>query len=77
MHILSIYYIYTSNKFNFYSIKPVTLKLYIYNFLEKLIIRKIEKHFIKHLNIIILNTVSTPIKICFIYTPHIIKLSLN
>jgi len=73
----SIYCIYIFSKFNSYFIKLVTLKLYNYNFLKKTIIKRVEKHFIKHLNIIVLNTVSTPIKIYFIYTPHIIKLNLN
>jgi len=64
---LSIYYIYTSSKFNSYSIKLVTLRLYNYNSLEKPIIRRVEKHFIKHLNIVVLDTISTPIRICFVY----------
>jgi len=76
MHMLGIYYIYIFN-FNSYFIKLATLKLYNYNFLKKIIIKKIKKHFIKCLNIIILNTVSTPIRIYFIYTPFIIELSLN
>ena len=61
---LGIYYIYTSSKFN-------------YNSLEKTIIKKMEKHFIKCLNVVALNTISTPIKISFIYAPHIIELILN
>ena len=36
-----------------------------------------EKHFIKYLNIAVLDTTSTPIRISFIYTPYIIGLSLN
>jgi len=77
MHMLSIYYIYTSSRFNSYSIKLVTLRLYNYNFLEKLIIRRVEKHFIKRLNIAALDTMSTPIRICSVYTLYIIGLSLN
>jgi len=77
MHILSIYYIYTSSRFNFYSIKLVTLRLYNYNSLEKLIIRKVEKHFIKRLNIAVLDTASAPIRIYSIYAPYITGLSLN
>ena len=38
---LGIYYIYTSSRFNSYSIKLVTLKLYNYSFLEK--VRKWEE----------------------------------
>ena len=76
MHILGIYYIYTSSRFNSYSIKLVTLRLYNYSFLEK-IIRRVEKHFIKRLNIAVLDTTSTPIRISSIYTPYIIGLSLN
>jgi len=60
----SIYYTYTSSRFNSYSIKLVTLRLHNYSFLEKTIIRRIEKHFIKHLNIAALDTASTPIRIC-------------
>jgi len=77
MYMQSIYCIYISNKFNSYSIKLVTLKLYNYNFLEKTIIGRMEKHFIKRLNIVVLNTTSTPIKICSIYAPYIIGLNLN
>ena len=45
--------------------------------LKKTIIRKVEKYFIKRLNIAVLDTISTPIRICFIYTPYIIGLNLN
>jgi len=71
---LGIYYIYTFSKFNSYFIKLVTLKLYNYSFLKK-IIKKMEKYFIKCLNIIILNIISTSIKIFFIYAPYIIKIN--
>jgi len=64
---LSIYYIYTSSRFNSHSIKLVTLKLYNYNSLEKPIIRRVENHFIKRLNIAVLDTASTPIRIYSIY----------
>jgi len=77
MHMLSICYIYTFSKFNSHPIKLVTLKLYNYNSLKKIIIGRMEKRFIKRLNIMALDTVSTPIKIYFIYAPHIIGLSLN
>jgi len=77
MYILGIYYIYTSSRFNFYSIKLVTLRLYNYNSLEKLIIKKIEKHSIKRLNVAALDTASTPIRIYLVYTQHITGLSLN
>ena len=73
---LGIYYIYTSSRFNSYSIKLVTLGLYNYSFLEK-IIERVEKYFIKRLNIAALNTASTPIRICSIYAQYIIGLSLN
>ena len=73
----SIYYIYTFSKFNSHSIKLVTLKLYNYNSLKKTIIGRIKKYFIKYLNAMAFNTISTPIKIYFIYTPHITKLNLN
>jgi len=73
---LGIYYIYTSSRFNSYSIKLVTLRLYNYSFLEK-IIRRVEKYFIKRLNIAALDTISTPIRISSIYTLYIIGLSLN
>jgi len=76
MHMLNIYYIYTSSKFNSYSIKLVTLGLYNYSFLKKTIGR-IEKHFIKRLNVTALDIASTPIRISSIYAPHIIGLSLN
>jgi len=68
---------YTFSRFNFRFIKPVTLKLHNYNSLEKTIIRKIEKHFIKRLNIAALNTASTLIRMSSIYALHIIGLSLN
>ena len=77
MHMLNIYYIYSISRFNFYFIKLVTPKLYNYNSLKKTIIKKVEKHFIKYLNIIVLNTISTPTKMSFIYALHIIGLSLN
>jgi len=77
MHILGIYCIYILSKFNSYSIKLVILKLYNYNFLKKLIIKRVKKHFIKYLNVAVLDTTSTPIKIYSIYTSYIIKLSLN
>ena len=77
MYMLGICRIYTSSRFNFHSIKLVILRLYNYNSLEKLIIRRIEKHFIKHLNIAALDTISTPIRIYSVYTWHIIRLSLN
>jgi hypothetical protein len=73
---LGICCIYTSSRFNSYSIKLVTLRLYDYSFLEK-IIRRVEKYFIKRLNIAALDTASMPIRISSIYTPHIIGLSLN
>jgi len=74
---LGICCIYTSSRFNSYSIKLVTLRLYNYNSLEKLIIRRVKKHFIKCLNAAVLDTASTPIRIYSIYTQHIIRLSLN
>ena len=77
MHILGIYCIYTSSRFNSYSIKLVTLRLYDYNSLEKPVIGRVEKYFIKRLNIAALDTASTPIRICSVYTPYIIGLSLN
>ena len=77
MHMLGIYYTYTISKFNFHFIKLVTPKLYNYNSLKKTIIKKIKKHFIMHLNIIVLNTTSTPTKMSSIYTLYIIGLSLN
>ena len=67
MHMLGIYCIYTSSRFNSYSIKLVTLKLYNYNSLKKPIIKRVEKYFIKRLNIAVLNTISTPIRICLVY----------
>jgi len=68
---------YASSRFNFRFIKPVTLKLYDYNSLEKIIIGRVEKHFIKRLNIAALNTVSTLMRISSVYAPYIIGLSLN
>jgi len=76
MHILGICYIYTSSRFNSYFIKLVTPGLHNYSFLEK-IMRRVEKYFIKRLNVAALDTASTPIRISFIYAPHIIGLSLN
>jgi len=73
---LGICCIYTSSRFNSYSIKLVTLELYNYSFLEKTI-RRVEKYFIKRLNIVALDTTSTPIRISSVYAPHIIGLSLN
>ena len=73
---LGIYFIYISSRFNSYSIKLVTLRLYNYSFLEK-IIRRVEKYFIKYLNIVVLDTASMLIKIFSIYTPYITELSLN
>ena len=73
---LGIYCIYTSSRFNSYSIKLVTPRLHNYSFLEK-IIRRVEKYFIKYLNIVVLDTISTPIRISSIYAPYIIGLSLN
>jgi len=77
MYILGICWIYTFSRFNSYSIKLVTLKLYNYNSLEKIIIGRAEKHFIKRLNIAVLDTASISIRISSVYTPHIIGLSLN
>jgi len=77
MHILNIYCIYTSSRFNFYSIKLVTLRLYNNISLEKPIIGKVEKYFIRRLNIVVLDTASTPIRIYSVYAPYIIGLSLN
>jgi len=74
---LGIYCIYTSSRFNFYSIKLVTLRLHNYNSLEKTIIGRVEKHFIRRLNVAVLDTISTPIRISCAYAPHIIGLSLN
>jgi hypothetical protein len=67
MHMLGIYYIYTSSRFNSYSIKLVTLRLHDYSFLEK-IIRRVEKYFIKRLNIAVLDTTSTFKSVAVIYT---------
>ena len=67
MHILGICCTYTSYRFNSYSIKLVTLRLYNYNFLEKIIIGRIEKHFIKRLNAAVLDTASMYIRIYSIY----------
>jgi hypothetical protein len=75
MHILGVYCIYTSSRFNSYSIKLVTLRLYNYNSLENLIIGRVEKYFIKRLNTAVLDTASTPIIICLVYTRYIIRLS--
>jgi len=68
---------YTSSRFNFCFIKLVTLKLHNYNSLEKIIIGKVEKHFIKRLNIVALNTASTLTRMSSVYAPYIIGLSLN
>jgi len=76
MHILGIYCIYTYSRFNSYSIKLVTLGLYDYSFLEK-IIGRVKKYFIRRLNIAALDTISTPIRISSVYAPYIIRLSLN
>ena len=69
--------LYLFYRFNSYSIKLATLKLYDYNSLEKTVIGRVEKYFIKRLNIAALDTASTPTQISSIYTPHIIGLSLN
>ena len=74
---LGIYCIYTFSRFNSYFIKLVTLKLYNYNSLKKTIIKRVEKHFIKHLNIVALDTVSIPIRIYSAYIQYIIGFSLN
>ena len=74
---LGICCIYTSSRFNSYSIKLVTLRLYNYSSLEKTIIKRVEKYFIKRLNTAALDTTSTSIRIYSIYAPHIIGLSLN
>jgi hypothetical protein len=76
MYMLGICYIYTSSRFNSYSIKLVTLRLYDYSFLEK-IIGRVEKYFIKRLNIAVLDTISIPTRIFSVYAPYIIGLSLN
>ena len=73
----SICCIYTSSRFNSYFIKLVTLRLYNYNFLEKIIIGRMEKHFIKRLNVAVLDTASMPMRICSVYAPYTIGLSLN
>jgi len=73
-YILDLYFFF---RFNSYSIKLATLKLYNYNSLEKIVIRRVEKYFIKRLNIVALDTISTPMRISFIYTLYIIGLSLN
>ena len=67
MHMLSICCIYTYNRFNSYFIKLVNLKLYNYNCLEKTIIRRMEKHFIKHLNVVALDTASMFMRIYSAY----------
>src|SRR6266699_3434233 len=77
MHVLGICCIYTSSRFNSHSIKLVTLRLHDYNSLEKTIIRRVEKHFIKHLNAAVLDTVSMPMRICSAYALHMIGFSLN
>ena len=77
MYMLGICYTYTFSRFNSYSIKLVTLRLYNYNSLEKLVIKRVEKYFIKRLNIAVLDTTSTSIRICSVYTPYIIGVSLN
>jgi len=77
IYILGICCTYTSSRFNFRFIKLVTPKLHNYNSLEKIIIRKVEKHFIKHLNIAALNTINTLIRMSSVYAPYIIGLSLN
>ena len=77
IYILGIYCIYTSSRFNSYFIKLVTLRLHNYNSLEKTIIKKIKKHFIKRLNAVVLNTVSMSIRIYSVYIQHIIGFSLN
>jgi len=74
---LGICRIYTFSRFNSYSIKLVTLKLHDYSSLEKIIIGRVKKHFIKRLNIAVLDTASTPIRISSVYPPYIIGLSLN
>jgi hypothetical protein len=74
---LGICYIYTFSRFNSHSVKLVTLRLYNYNSLEKTIIRRVEKYFIKRLNIAALDTISTLIRIYSVYAPYIIGLSLN
>ena len=71
-YILDLYLFY---RFNSYSIKLATLKLYNYNSLEKTVIRRVEKYFIKRLNIAALDTASTPTRISSIYTLYIIGLS--
>jgi len=76
MHMLGICCIYTSSRFNSHSIKLVTLRLHNYSFLEKTI-RRVEKHFIKRLNVAVLDTASTPIRISSAYALYIIGLSLN
>jgi len=68
---------YASSRFNFCFIKPVTLKLHDYNSLEKIIIGRVEKHFIKRLNIAALNTASTLMRMSSVYALYIIGLSLN
>ena len=65
---LGICYIYTSSRFNSRFTKLVTLRLYNYNSLEKLVIGRVEKYFIKRLNAAVLDTASTPIRICLVYT---------
>ena len=74
---LGIYCTYTCYRFNSYSIKLVTLRLYNYNSLEKPIIGRVEKYFIKRLNAAALDTASTPIRICLVYAWYIIRLSWN
>ena len=77
IYVLGICCIYTFSRFNSYFIKLVTLRLYNYNFLEKTIIRRVEKHFIKYLNAAVLDTISIPMRICSVYIQHIIGFSLN
>jgi hypothetical protein len=77
MHMLDICRIYTSSRFNSYSIKLVTLRLYNYNSLEKLIIGRVGKPSIKRLNVAALDTASTPMRICSVYAPYMTGLSLN
>jgi hypothetical protein len=55
----------------------VTLKLHEYDSLEKTIIKRVKKHFTKHLNVTALDTMSTPIRISSVYALYITGLSLN
>ena len=63
----NICYTYTVHRFNFHSVKLATPSSHVYKSLVRIAIGRVEKLFTKCLNVVVLDTASTPIRISFAY----------